>query len=155
MSYSDLVKSNWGFISSEQQEKISRTRVLLAGCGLGSNIAVLAARTGFTKFTLADGDVVEAGNLNRQAFRTEQCGRNKAGATAELIREINPRAEIEVFPRFISNNNEVAELVTGADQIVNMVDPSPVLFEINRLAAEQDKPSYFPLIPLAIRSACS
>lgn len=61
---------------------------------------MLAARTGFTKFILADGDKMEVNNLNRQPFSLCQTGRNKAGATAELIKEVNPEAEIEVFPQF-------------------------------------------------------
>ncbi len=44
--HQELTKQNWGFISPEEQAQIARTRVLLVGCGLGSNIAVLAARTG-------------------------------------------------------------------------------------------------------------
>ena len=74
-----------GFLSSEDQHAIAQTRVLLAGCGLGSNIAVLAARTGFSRFTIADGDVVDSSNLNRQAFRVEHLGRNKAEVTESLI----------------------------------------------------------------------
>ncbi|MDD5288497.1 MAG: ThiF family adenylyltransferase [Dehalococcoidales bacterium] len=145
MNYDELVKSNWGFIDPQEQEKISSKCVLLAGCGLGSNIAVLATRTGFSKFILADGDSVSLSNLNRQAFKVEHIGRNKAEVTAELIHEINPHAEIQVFPRFITTQEDVVTLVSKADQIVNMVDPSPVLFQLNHIAGVQDKPVLFPL----------
>jgi len=101
-SYEELVKSNWGFISAESQEKIRHSRVLLAGCGLGSNIAVLAARSGFTKFVLADGDRVELSNLNRQTFRLEHLGVNKAEVVARLVYEINPQAEVDTFSQFIT-----------------------------------------------------
>jgi molybdopterin-synthase adenylyltransferase len=92
MTYEELVKSNWGFVSVEAQTKIRTAKVLLAGCGLGSNIAILAARTSFTNFILADGDKIELGNLNRQAFRLEHLGRNKADVAAELLSEVNPQA---------------------------------------------------------------
>ncbi len=142
--YSGLTERNWGFITPEAQARIRTTRVLLAGCGLGSRVATLAARTGFARFILADGDTVELSNLNRQAFRLAQLGRNKAEATAELVREINPAAEVEVLPRFIAAA-EADELVSRADVVVNMVDPGPALYAINHAATRQNKVSLFPL----------
>ncbi len=145
MSYEELVKSNWGFISTESQKKIRKSRVLLAGCGLGSNIAILAARTGFNKFVLADGDKIEMGNLNRQAFRLEHLGRNKAEVTAELLSEVNPQATAEVFPHFITTEEQIDSLVTKADLVVNMIDPDPLLYRLNETARAQGKPVLFPL----------
>jgi len=145
MTYEELVKSNWGFISTETQERIRKTRVLLAGCGLGSNIAILAARTGFTKFVLADGDKVELGNLNRQAFGLQHLGRNKAEVTAELLQEVNPQAEAEVFPYFIATEEQIDSLVAKADLVINMIDPGPLLYQLNKTACSQDKPVLFPL----------
>lgn len=142
-SYAEMTDRNWGFIDPQTQDRIRSNRVLLAGCGLGSNIAVLAARTGFSRFILADGDVVEVNNLNRQAFYLKHAGWNKARATAELIREINPEAEIEIIPAFITDK-EAPSLVGQADTIVNMVDPSPALFAINRAARSQNKLVFFP-----------
>ena len=143
-SYAELIDRNWGFLTAQDQEKIKEAKILLAGCGLGSNIATLAARTGFTRFILADGDKVEINNLNRQAFRREHVGKNKAEATAELIKEINPEAEIEIFPHFITKK-EAVSLVSRAELIVNMVDPGPVLFELTRAARSQNKLTFFPL----------
>lgn len=142
-SYAELTDRNWGFLAARDQERIKEAKVLLAGCGLGSNIATLAVRTGFTRFILADGDSVETSNLNRQAFRIEHIGKNKAEVTAGLVREINPEAEIEVLPNFITEE-ESTGLVTRADLIVNMVDPGPVTFAINRVACCQNKIVLFP-----------
>ncbi|MFC1934601.1 ThiF family adenylyltransferase [Chloroflexota bacterium] len=143
-SYADLIARNWGFLTSQDQEKIKEAKILLAGCGLGSNIATLAARTGFIRFILADGDNVEVNNLNRQAFRLEHVGKNKAEATAKLIEEINPEVEIEILPHFITEE-ETTKLVTKAELIVNMVDPGPVIFSLNHVACHQNKMVFFPL----------
>jgi len=142
--YQELVKQNWGFLSPEDQALISRTRVLLAGCGVGSNIAVLATRTGFCHFLVADGDTVEVSNLNRQAFRREHLGQNKADATASLVREINPEAQVQVISSFLSAE-DTAGLVPQCDLIVNMVDPGPVLHALLKDAREQGKICLFPL----------
>src|SRR5579885_865073 len=55
----DLYLRNWAFIAPELQDRLAHTTLLTAGAGLGSVIAVLAARTGVQRFILADGDVVE------------------------------------------------------------------------------------------------
>ena len=142
--YQELVRQNWGFLSSEEQHAIAQTRVVLAGCGLGSNIAVLAARTGFSRFTLADGDVVESSNLNRQAFRVEHLGRNKAEVSESLIREINPDAQVRAIPRFIQAS-DATDLVADSDVVVNMVDPGPALNALVQAAQSQGRTTLFPM----------
>ena len=72
--YPTLVKRNLGYISNDVQQKIAGTTLLIAGCGMGSAPAICAARTGFTKFILADGDVVDAHNLNRQFYTHADIG---------------------------------------------------------------------------------
>ncbi|MEG1066035.1 MAG: ThiF family adenylyltransferase, partial [Erysipelotrichaceae bacterium] len=54
---------------------LSKAHVGIAGCGgLGSNVAIMLARSGVKHLTLVDFDVVEITNLNRQAFRLSQLG---------------------------------------------------------------------------------
>jgi len=142
--YKDLTRQNWGFLSDEEQILIARTRVLLAGCGLGSNIAVLATRTGFSNFILADGDAVEASNLNRQAFRKEHVGQNKAEVTASLINEINPEAKTQTIPEFLKAE-DADDLISQCDLVVNMVDPGPALDAFLNVPKEQGKISLFPM----------
>ena len=144
VGYEELVRQNWGFLPSEDQQAIGRTRVLLAGCGLGSNIAVLAARTGFNHFTIADGDLVESSNLNRQAFRVEHVGWNKAEATEALIKEVNPHAQVQAITEFIEAD-DAASLVDGADVVVNMVDPGPALYSLLGEARSRRKITLFPM----------
>ena len=143
-AYSELTSRNWGLITPEDQIKIKKSTVLFAGCGLGSNIAILAARTGFTSFILADGDNVEISNLNRQTFNLEQIGKNKAKATAKLISAINPEATIKTLPHFITGK-EAPDLVNEADFIINTVDPGPALFSLNSAAREKNKVVFFPM----------
>ncbi len=142
--YEELSRQNWGFLSPEEQSRIAQTRVLLAGCGLGSNIAMLATRTGFCHFTIADGDSVEISNLNRQAFRMEHVGQNKALATAAMVKEVNPEAQVQVMPIFLQPEDGTA-LVEQCDLVVNMVDPGPTLRALLRAATEQGKTTLFPL----------
>jgi len=116
----------------------------LAGCGLGSQISQLAVRTGFAHFILIDNDKVEKSNLNRQAFRQLQIGENKAIATANLIREVNPEVEIEVYP-YRLNSEKTLDFIKKADVIVNLVDPDKTMYALNENAQQNQKPVFFPL----------
>ena len=58
--------------------------------GLGSLVAVSLARVGIRTLILADFDVVEPSNLNRQQYEVGHIGMPKAGAMADVLKRINP-----------------------------------------------------------------
>ena len=71
--------------------KVRGAVVGIAGLGgLGSAVAVALARVGVGRLELADFDVVEPSNLNRQQYYVRQIGVPKTEALAEHLREINP-----------------------------------------------------------------
>ena len=72
--YAELTQRNVGYVSDDLQARIRATRVLIAGCGIGSSFAEAAVRLGFEHITLVDGDTVAATNLNRQTFTAEDVG---------------------------------------------------------------------------------
>ena len=75
----------------EMQVKLRGAKVAVAGLGgLGSNIAVMLARSGIGKLLLVDFDVVDVTNLNRQLYFIPQLGKPKAEALPEILRQINP-----------------------------------------------------------------
>ena len=80
----------------EMQEKLRAAKVAVAGLGgLGSNIAVMLARSGIGKLLLVDFDVVDVTNLNRQMYFIPQLGKPKTEALTELLVQINPFTEYE------------------------------------------------------------
>lgn len=75
----------------EMQVKLRNAKVAVAGLGgLGSNIAVMLARSGIGQLLLVDFDVVDVTNLNRQMYFISQLGKPKTEALLELLRQINP-----------------------------------------------------------------
>lgn len=83
--------------SPEVYEKMQAASAAIAGLGgLGSNIAVMLARTGIGKLKLIDFDRVDLSNLNRQVYDIRHLGRKKTEALAERLREINPYLALEV-----------------------------------------------------------
>lgn len=75
----------------EMWTKLCNARVAVAGLGgLGSNIAVMLARSGVGELLLVDFDTVDVTNLNRQMYLIPQLGKPKAEALPEILYQINP-----------------------------------------------------------------
>ena len=75
----------------EMRTKLRSARVAVAGLGgLGSNIAVMLARSGVGELLLVDFDTVDVTNLNRQMYLIPQLGKPKAEAWPEILYQINP-----------------------------------------------------------------
>lgn len=134
------LERNIGVLTEEEQKKISATRLFIGGCGVGSNIAESAVRTGFQRLTIIDGDTVEKSNLNRQIFTEDDLGKNKALATAQRLQQIAPRAPVRAIPRMMKAG-EVKRFVSGSDIIVDALDLSAleVIIALHRAARQQGK----------------
>ena len=75
----------------EMRTKLRNARVAVAGLGgLGSNIAVMLARSGVGELLLVDFDTVDVTNLNLQMYLIPQLGKPKAEALPEILYQINP-----------------------------------------------------------------
>lgn len=86
--------------------KLEQGKVAILGLGgLGSNIAISLARIGVGKLVLADFDVVEPSNLNRQQYFIDDIGKNKTDALKENIKRINPFINIKTHNIFITKDN--------------------------------------------------
>lgn len=82
--------------SPEIKEKLQSAHVAVAGLGgLGSNIAVLLARSGVGHLFLVDFDRVDTTNLNRQAYSVPHLGMNKTDAIKMILADINPYLDIK------------------------------------------------------------
>ena len=140
-----ILDRNQGLIPEWVQEKIKQTKVLLVGCGLGSQIATLAARTGFRYFELWDGDKVEESNLNRQNFGLLDVGFNKSVSTRLKIESVNINAEVKHHERFLRRVRDIKAAVRRNDFIINMADPMDVMYKISATAQLKGKIEIHPL----------
>lgn len=87
-------------------DRLKRAVVGIAGVGgLGSAVAVALARVGVGTLVIADFDVVEPSNLNRQQYFVDQIGRFKVEALAENLRRINPYVTVEKSGLMLSPDN--------------------------------------------------
>jgi sulfur carrier protein ThiS adenylyltransferase len=101
---------------------LAQRTVAVAGCGgLGSNVAVALVRAGIGKLIIADCDVVELSNLNRQYFFLDDVGKKKTEALAAHLLNINPQLKIEsIFIQLTKEN--VCDLFEDADLLIEAFD---------------------------------
>ncbi|MCV9963653.1 ThiF family adenylyltransferase [Pararhizobium sp. BT-229] len=141
--YNTFTTRNKGYISPRTQTSIADTTLLIAGCGMGSAPAVCAARTGFRKFILVDGDVVDAHNLNRQFYGHSDIGLSKVECLKKHILDINPEAEVEAIQANLDATN-TADIVSRCDIVFDTVDTVdlPAVIGLHNEAAKQGKPLF-------------
>lgn len=99
-------------VGGKGQIKLLSGRVLIIGAGgLGSPAALYLAAAGVGTLGLADGDVVDLTNLQRQiAHTTADVGRAKVESAAAKCRAINPDVTVRLHPEHIRADNAAAIL---------------------------------------------
>lgn len=103
-------------------ERVRKAAVGIAGLGgLGSAVAISLARTGIGRLILADHDVVEPSNLNRQQYLIRHLGMAKTEALRELLAEINPHVEVTTVNLELDPQN-IPGIFRSADIIVECFD---------------------------------
>lgn len=121
--YATAFSRNIGWVTEAEQAQIGSKQVVIAGMGgVGGFHLLTLARLGVQHFRIADLDTFELANFNRQAGASmATLGRHKAEALAEMALEINPRADIRIFPDGVNPQN-LAEFFSGADLYVDGLD---------------------------------
>ena len=101
MDYDLVYGRNIGLFTKEEQEKLKAAKVAIAGVGgVGGIQAATLARFGIGKMAIMDPGVFDEPDMNRQYAATKSTlGRNKAIATAQFLRDINPLIDLDVFFR--------------------------------------------------------
>src|SRR5687767_7025104 len=130
-------------IGSEGQERLSRSRVTIVGCGAtGSAVAALLARSGAGMLRILDRDYVEPSNLQRQMLFEE------ADADESMPKALAAARRIAAFNSTIAVEPEVTDLVPanaekllgGVDVILDATDNFETRYLINDVAVKQGTP---------------
>jgi adenylyltransferase/sulfurtransferase len=130
-------------IGLEGQERLKRSRVVIAGVGgLGSSIALYLTAAGIGMIRLIDHDRVSMSNLNRQVLHWEEdIGGKKVDSARTKLKNLNRAVEIEAIDETITETN-IPLLVNGCDAIVDAMDNLPARYILNRCAIEKNIPFF-------------
>jgi len=121
--YGRAFSRNIGWVTEAEQEKLRNARVAIAGLGGVGGVHLLTlARLGMSKFNIADFDEFGLHNFNRQvgAFMST-IDRPKADVLAEMTKEINPLADVRMFPQGVTPEN-LDEFLRDVDVYVDGID---------------------------------
>jgi molybdopterin-synthase adenylyltransferase len=118
------ITSPHGPTPTECQERLASSRVTVFGAGgLGGRVAWELASIGVGELRLLDGDRVELSNLNRQIQYTEsQIGLLKVECLADRLRSFNSGVRVVPIAERIEGEERLAELIAGADLLVDAAD---------------------------------
>lgn len=129
------------------QQKLFKAKVLMVGAGgLGCAALPYLAAAGIGHIGIADFDVVDETNLQRQIlFTPESVGKNKAQEAEKWLKKQNPSIKFSTFTEKISHNN-AEEIFNRFHVIVDGTDNYLTKFLINDVCHKLNKPWVFAAV---------
>jgi molybdopterin/thiamine biosynthesis adenylyltransferase len=123
------------------QERLNKARVLIVGAGgLGCPAAMYLAASGVGHIVIADDDVVDLTNLQRQiGHGTLDVGSAKVLSLTETLRGINSQIQIEPLSLRLQGEALSAQ-VAAADLVLDCTDNFTTRLAINNACLAQKKP---------------
>ncbi|MGW8269069.1 MAG: HesA/MoeB/ThiF family protein [Burkholderiales bacterium] len=125
----------------EGQARLRAAHVLLVGAGgLGCPAALYLASSGVGRLTIADPDVVDLTNLQRQIlYRADSIGALKSESARAALLAVNP--EVEVVPVAQRLADEALERAVGAaDVVLDCSDNFETRHAVNRACVRHARP---------------
>ncbi len=128
---------NRNLITEEEQERFYNASVGIAGLSVGSNVALaLALQGGGKHMRLADMDRLALSNTNRILAGAGDLGELKVRMAARRIYEMNPYAEMQLFPEGLRKDN-IEAFFKGLDIVVDELDNLAVKYLIREQARKR------------------
>ncbi|WP_332773354.1 HesA/MoeB/ThiF family protein [Phenylobacterium sp.] len=122
------------------QQRLKAASVLIVGAGgLGAPAALYLAAAGVGRIVLADPDVVDSSNLQRQVIYADaDVGRLKVEAAAERLRGLNPHVHVDCAPLHLERCN-AGPLVEGVDLVLDGTDDFATRFAVNAACVAHER----------------
>ncbi len=119
-------------IGLKGQEKLLNASVLVIGAGgLGSPATIYLAAAGIGTIGIADSDIVELSNLQRQVLHhTSDLGKKKTESAKKKLAALNPGVTVNTYNFFVDSNN-ISGLISKYDFIIDATDNFKSKFLIN------------------------
>ena len=124
MNHPEWLNRTTLLLGAEKLEILSKSHVLIIGLGgVGSAAAEMLCRAGIGKLTIADGDVVEPGNRNRQLIALKSTeGQKKTEVLAARLLDINPDIELIKVYKYLKEDPMIELLEHKYDYVVDAID---------------------------------
>ncbi|NQU63974.1 MAG: HesA/MoeB/ThiF family protein, partial [SAR324 cluster bacterium] len=128
-------------VGLEGQIMISEAKVLVVGAGgLGSPALLYLAAAGVGKIGIADNDLLDISNLQRQIIHTTpDLNRPKVDSARDKINALNPDVQVETINHFITAENAL-DIIGNYDFVIDGTDNFSAKFLINDACVMAGKP---------------
>ena len=128
-------------VGIEGQQRLIDAHVLVVGAGgLGSPVALYLAASGVGHITLADHDVVDLTNLQRQiAHSTERVGQPKVASAAQAMHALNPDVRVSALPHKL-DATQLDALVPTVQVVVDCCDNFATRQAVNAACVKHQVP---------------
>jgi molybdopterin/thiamine biosynthesis adenylyltransferase len=128
-------------IGIEGQQRLLASKVLMVGAGgLGSPVGLYLASAGVGDIRIADDDVVELSNLQRQIIHNNQrLGQLKVESAKAAIHQLNPETQVHALAERLSGQ-ALADQVGQVDLVVDCCDNFQTRHAINRACVQAKVP---------------
>lgn len=130
--YQEAFGRNIGLVTEDEQKKLRSSTIAIPGMGgVGGVHLISLVRQGFERFKIADPDVFELKNFNRQyGARMDTIGKRKVDVMKEEALAINPGCHIETFGEGVTEQN-LDTFLEGVTLAIDGIDAFEV--EVRRL----------------------
>ncbi|MFI1331888.1 ThiF family adenylyltransferase [Streptomyces sp. NPDC020845] len=154
--YWERVDRNLGWLGNTpeeqraRQEKLRDSVIGIVGTGgIGGAVAMRLARMGVRNLKLADPDIFELSNVQRQmGADVKTIGRNKAEVVAEMTYDLTKDVNIDVFPEGITPDS-AEEFMDGCDYVMDQMEFYQVKnrYALHRAFRKSDRCKFMLKIP--------
>ncbi|MRR33959.1 HesA/MoeB/ThiF family protein [bacterium] len=128
-------------VGGKGQKRLLEGSVLIIGAGgLGSPAGLYLAAAGVGTIGIADADVVDISNLQRQVIHhTPDLGKPKVVSAKEKMEAINPEVKVNTYQSWVRADN-IAHIIRNYDFIIDGTDNFAAKFLINDACVLAGKP---------------
>lgn len=121
--YKERTDRNIGWITLDEQNQLRESVIGIAGCGgMGGLLASIFVRLGVGEVRIADSEVFDASNINRQfGAGKKTIGKSKAVETANLVRNISNDTTLVVYAHGIQPDT-VESFLDGCDVVCDEIE---------------------------------
>jgi hypothetical protein len=122
-SYADAFDRNLGWFTEQEQQSLKGKTVAIAGMGGVGGVHLLTlVRLGIASFRIADLDVFEQANFNRQVgAMMSTIDQPKVEVLARMAKDINPECQVTQFPNGVTPQN-LESFLEGVDLFIDGFD---------------------------------
>jgi len=128
-------------LGEEAIREVEKARITLVGCGgIGSNLALALAGTGFKNLTLVDGDTISSRNIPLSVpFTRQDVGREKVEVVRDMLkRKYGNRLNVRCYASY--TDTIALKVLREPEMLVLGVDDRWTRLAVTNIRVQADKP---------------